>query len=135
MDTREASGVTDAGRAIENSRREIHQLCSMHITKVELKNFKRFTNLTIDGIPTDAKLVLLIGSNGSGKSSVFDAFEIDNSRQTIPTFRTKNGRDKKQLIKSHLRIDQRLYRIKNQFLCRLSYAAITYYTLISYTIQ
>ena len=49
----------------------------MRITKVELKNFKRFTDLTIDGIPTDAKLVLLIGSNGSGKSSVFDAFEID----------------------------------------------------------
>ncbi|MVM38146.1 AAA family ATPase [Spirosoma sp. HMF3257] len=50
----------------------------MHITKVELQNFKRFTDLTIDGIPADAKLVLLIGSNGSGKSSVFDAFEIMN---------------------------------------------------------
>ena len=51
----------------------------MHITKVELQNFKRFTNLTIDGIPADAKLVLLIGSNGSGKSSVFDAFEVFNA--------------------------------------------------------
>lgn len=51
----------------------------MRITKVELKNFKRFTDLTIDGIPPDAKLVLLIGANGSGKSSVFDAFEIANS--------------------------------------------------------
>ena len=50
----------------------------MQITKVELKNFKRFTDLTIDGIPADAKLVLLIGSNGSGKSSVFDAFEYFN---------------------------------------------------------
>ena len=60
----------------------------MHITRVELKNFKRFTDLTIDGIPNDAKLVLLIGSNGSGKSSVFDAFEIDNSRRRIPPFST-----------------------------------------------
>ena len=39
----------------------------MYITKVELQNFKRFTDLTIDGIPADARLVLLIGSNGSGK--------------------------------------------------------------------
>ncbi len=51
----------------------------MHITKVELTNFKRFTDLTIDGIPPTTKLVLLIGSNGSGKSSVFDAFEVFNS--------------------------------------------------------
>lgn len=50
----------------------------MHITKVELRNFKRFTDLTIDGIPDDTKLVLLIGSNGSGKSSVFEAFERMN---------------------------------------------------------
>ena len=60
----------------------------MRITKVELKNFKRFTDLTIDGITPDAKLVLLIGSNGSGKSSVFDAFEIDNSRKRLPSFST-----------------------------------------------
>ena len=50
----------------------------MRITKLELQNFKRFTGLTIDGIPPDVKLVLLIGSNGSGKSSVFDAFESIN---------------------------------------------------------
>jgi predicted ATPase len=48
----------------------------MRITNLELKNFKRFTDLTIDGIPEKAKLVLLIGSNGSGKSSVFDAFDF-----------------------------------------------------------
>ena len=55
----------------------------MHITKVELQNFKRFTDLTIDGIPANAKLVLLIGSNGSGKSSVFDAFEFLNSGSKV----------------------------------------------------
>lgn len=49
----------------------------MHITKLELKNFKRFTDLTLDlsALPQPPKLVLLIGANGSGKSSVFDAFE------------------------------------------------------------
>ncbi|MBN9383669.1 MAG: AAA family ATPase [Chitinophagaceae bacterium] len=46
----------------------------MRITRLQLKNFKRFTDLTIENIPKEAKLVLLIGSNGSGKSSVFDAF-------------------------------------------------------------
>ncbi len=51
----------------------------MRIKSLELKNFKRFTDLTISDIPETAKLVLLIGSNGSGKSSVFDAFELANS--------------------------------------------------------
>jgi AAA15 family ATPase/GTPase len=46
----------------------------MKIKSLQLKNFKRFTDLTIEGIPENARLVLLIGSNGSGKSSVFDAF-------------------------------------------------------------
>jgi AAA15 family ATPase/GTPase len=51
----------------------------MKIKSLQLKNFKRFTDLSIQGIPEDAKLVLLIGSNGSGKSSVFDAFEFAQS--------------------------------------------------------
>lgn len=50
----------------------------MKISKIELINFKRFTHLQINKIPGDAKLVLLIGSNGSGKSSVFDAFDYIN---------------------------------------------------------
>ena len=52
----------------------------MFIKKLELKNFKRFTDLTMDfseekEVP---KLVLLIGANGSGKSCVFDGFEVMN---------------------------------------------------------
>ena len=47
----------------------------MRIKKIELKNFKRFTDLTISDIPETSKLVLVIGSNGSGKSSLFDAFD------------------------------------------------------------
>ncbi|QFY42558.1 ATP-binding protein [Candidatus Methylospira mobilis] len=46
----------------------------MHIIRLSLQNFKRFTDLTIQNIPSQAKLVLLIGANGSGKSCVFDAF-------------------------------------------------------------
>ncbi len=47
----------------------------MRIKKIELTNFKRFTNLIISDIPEYSKLVLVIGSNGSGKSSLFDAFD------------------------------------------------------------
>lgn len=50
----------------------------MKIKSLQLKNFKRFTDLTLQDIPDNAKLVLLIGSNGSGKSCVFDAFEAIN---------------------------------------------------------
>ena len=46
----------------------------MKIKKVHFKNFKRFTDLSLENIPENAKLVLLIGANGSGKSSVFDGF-------------------------------------------------------------
>jgi energy-coupling factor transporter ATP-binding protein EcfA2 len=60
----------------------------MKITKLELKNFKRFDDLTIDltSLAEPAKLVLLIGTNGSGKSSVFDAFEFVNKykKENIP---------------------------------------------------
>lgn len=48
----------------------------MRIKNIELKNFKRFTDLTIANIPQTSKLVLIIGSNGSGKSSLFDAFDL-----------------------------------------------------------
>lgn len=42
---------------------------------MEMKNFKRFADLTIEQIPADAKSVVIVGPNGSGKSCVFDAFE------------------------------------------------------------
>ena len=49
----------------------------MNIEKLRVQDFKRFTDLEIDLSSCQAppKLVLLIGANGSGKSSVFDAFE------------------------------------------------------------
>ena len=45
----------------------------MKIKSIKLKDFKRFTDLKIEGIPEKAKLVVMIGPNGCGKSSVFDA--------------------------------------------------------------
>lgn len=50
----------------------------MYISNIKLKNFKRFTDLTIDLSRPESppKLVLLIGANGSGKTSVFDGFNV-----------------------------------------------------------
>ena len=45
----------------------------MRIRSIRLTEFKRFTDLTIEGIPDTAKLVILVGPSGSGKSSLFDA--------------------------------------------------------------
>lgn len=52
----------------------------MKISRLKLTNFKRFTELAIEGIPETARLVLLVGGNGSGKSCVFDAFNQLNRR-------------------------------------------------------
>lgn len=47
----------------------------MRIKTIHLDKFKRFGSLTICDIPHTAKLVVLLGPNGCGKSSIFDAFK------------------------------------------------------------
>lgn len=46
----------------------------MRIKEIQITDFKRFTNLKITGLPSSAKLVVLVGPNGSGKTSLFEAF-------------------------------------------------------------
>ena len=61
----------------------------MRIKKLRLKNFKRFSDLEINlddnKNSQGPKMVLLIGANGSGKSCIFDAFEVVNkATKTLP---------------------------------------------------
>lgn len=48
----------------------------MKLENITIKDFKRFADLDISNIPSTAKLVLLTGPNGSGKTSLFDAFNF-----------------------------------------------------------
>lgn len=48
----------------------------MRLKDVRVKSFRRFTDLRITELPPEARLVLMIGPNGCGKSSVFDAFKM-----------------------------------------------------------
>lgn len=48
----------------------------MRLRRVRAKSFRRFTDLTIEGIPETTQLVILAGPNGTGKSSLFDAFNL-----------------------------------------------------------
>ncbi len=62
----------------------------MRIKNIELKDYKRFTHLRISDIPQAARLVVLVGPNGCGKSSVFDAF-ISKARLEIGNYALSGG--------------------------------------------
>lgn len=47
----------------------------MKLKTIKLKNFKRFDDLTINLGENPKKIIALVGPNGCGKSSIFDAFE------------------------------------------------------------
>jgi predicted ATPase len=61
----------------------------MKIRQIQLKNFKRFTDTTITDIPETARLVLLVGPNGCGKSSLIDAAQAWRNRHWEATYHLK----------------------------------------------
>lgn len=68
----------------------------MRIKWIHASNARRFTELIIKDIPHTARLVVLVGQNGSGKSSIFDIFRLWQSSRVDPTFHTKDRADTSQ---------------------------------------
>lgn len=58
----------------------------MKLKSIELTKFKRFTHVIIKELPESAKLIILIGSNGSGKTSVLEALKQWSSRKGGTSF-------------------------------------------------
>lgn len=59
----------------------------MKVKNIHLKNFKRFADLSIVDIQPTVKLVVLLGPNGCGKSSLFDAMHMksyEHAQMGIP---------------------------------------------------
>lgn len=56
----------------------------MRFKSARIKEFKRFTNLTVQCVPETARLILLIGPNGCGKSSFLDALSLWYEQNTTP---------------------------------------------------
>lgn len=85
----------------------------MKIESVHLKHFKRFTDLTIQNIPETAKLVILAGPNGCGKTSLFDALKTwhknwkGSGGSLDPEYHYKKGI--KQVLNLQQAIEVKLY--------------------------
>lgn len=70
----------------------------MHLATFRARNFRRFSDLTIEDIPSTARFVVLAGPNGTGKSSLFDAFmSWEDGKASIRAFFDKQY---------HLRTDE-----------------------------
>jgi predicted ATPase len=48
----------------------------MRIKSITVDKFKRFSHLEIRGVPQNTKMVVLVGPNGSGKTSLFEAINM-----------------------------------------------------------
>jgi len=54
----------------------------MRIKRIELNDYKRFHKLTIDLGDNPKRIVALVGPNGCGKSSIFDAMLYKESSRS-----------------------------------------------------
>ena len=62
----------------------------MRIKEIHAVDFKRFSDLRIHGIPEAARLVVLLGVNGTGKTCVFEALNHWRRRNYYDYYHTKH---------------------------------------------
>jgi len=83
----------------------------MKIKSITLKDFRRFTNLKIQNIPQTAKLIIMAGPNGCGKSSVFDGlksryhFDKRSNYSWSSDYHNKYGSDTSQRISQLVNVE------------------------------
>ena len=67
-----------------------------------MKNYKRFTELTIADLPETARLLVLVGPNGTGKSSVFDLFLL-KANAVVNNYRLSGNTEQyyEKVLQSH----------------------------------
>ncbi len=70
----------------------------MRVASISFQNFKRFTKLTIADIPQTAKLVLVVGPNGCGKSSILDGLNQWNRAKGSHSYNGDEAYFQKDLI-------------------------------------
>lgn len=75
----------------------------MRVRQIQLKQFKRFDDLTIELGDHPRKLIALVGPNGCGKSSIFDAFEVQ-----MKNYRNRGNEDQDYFSKSKFSGDEEL---------------------------
>ena len=74
----------------------------MKLQSIIIKDFKRFTELSVQGLPETCRLIILAGPNGSGKSSFFDALSVWH----LYTWRRRNHWDASYHRKSQINPEQ-----------------------------
>ncbi len=57
-------------------------MTDMRFKSATIKIFRRFTDLTVQDVPETARLIILVGPNGCGKSSFFDALSLWSLKYT-----------------------------------------------------
>lgn len=72
------------------------KVIDMRVKEIRAQRFRRFTDLHIDGLPGTARLVVLLGINGTGKTSVFDAFNHWKRQQVVDYYHPKFQQDEQQ---------------------------------------